>query len=1052
MYMKHTINIILIILLVMAVSFSVVAQDVSRTPRINLNGVLGENTIGQVGILYPFVNKEDSLWFTDFRYRIGSDEISEWNLGVGYRKKLEKYDNTIAGGYLFKDSRNEYDYNWNMWTVGGELLTDEWDYRANAYITNNESVAIPENDEIIIKNQKLYYKEGFLTSMNGYDLEVGKRFVDRDDWLKNIGVYLKYYSFFNENTDTMSGQQIRIDKQFGDRDKINWELGAKWKNDNIRGSETKATFAVSIPFGKGKVKEEKDIKTKEEILETRMTEQPERDLDIVVVESDDPDLKPAKNLDGSSLGNVIYVSADGTGDGSSEAKPTNVTDLDTLSKEDDVIIFMGDDGTITAGYTLKNGQKLLSAAGKVVLSSENLDKKVVFTPDVKQAVLDNGPNDVLVLADNTMVSGIHFNDGDNIISGSDVSGKVIITDNKFIKADNRAIYLDSSGTAGINAEIKDNIIGPENGGSFSNGGIYIVNNGEGDTNLVLSGNTLQRINYNAFQIDNSASGAEIPEINIDINNNRFYLIDDYGVAIYPDNPGTINLSNNVFSTSEDSALDLYIESSDVKFKAVNNELKNIGDSGFDIYADGANNEFIIKDNKAYSINDEVFELDLENADNGILIISNNQMETGSYSGIYLDDFDGSNLELRITENIIKSMDDYGIYLSDPDVSDCNINISNNIISGTGDNALYLDFDGDNNTFKINNNQITDSDYGIEVDLDGDVYYLEINNNTISSIREDEGIYVDLDGNNGEATIDNNIIFSVVDDYGLDVEIDGDNNSTSVSNNNVSSTYYGIEVYLNGTENELDFLSNNISKNSSETLYLYFNGSDHTVNVLNNNITKGYESDGFQISNSSSGTYFTVEKNKVTDITSYELFHISNSGADTTYDIKNNIFGNAPDDNGVYINNNTSSGIAEFNITGNTISNVEDSALEFYINGGDVIVNIENNMISDSLDYGVHIRGNSTYADEAEFMLSGNTIINNFSDGIYVDLSSVVDLGGGSLDSTGNNLIYGNAGNQVSNNSGSEIMAEDNWWNQIPDDDLFNGDVDYDPYLEEAPVN
>jgi len=61
MYMKHTINIILIILLVMAVSFSVVAQDVSRTPRINLNGVLGENTIGQVGILYPFVNKEDSV-------------------------------------------------------------------------------------------------------------------------------------------------------------------------------------------------------------------------------------------------------------------------------------------------------------------------------------------------------------------------------------------------------------------------------------------------------------------------------------------------------------------------------------------------------------------------------------------------------------------------------------------------------------------------------------------------------------------------------------------------------------------------------------------------------------------------------------------------------------------------------------------------------------------------------------------------------------------------------------------------------------------------------
>jgi len=117
--------IILLIFLLLVISSSVVAKDVSRSPRINFNGITGDDFIGQAGILYPFRNTEDSLWFTDFRYRLSSDDIDEWNLGLGYRNKLENYDNRLAGAYIFKDRRNEYDHYWDMWTIGGEIITDK---------------------------------------------------------------------------------------------------------------------------------------------------------------------------------------------------------------------------------------------------------------------------------------------------------------------------------------------------------------------------------------------------------------------------------------------------------------------------------------------------------------------------------------------------------------------------------------------------------------------------------------------------------------------------------------------------------------------------------------------------------------------------------------------------------------------------------------------------------------------------------------------------------------------------------------------------------------
>jgi hypothetical protein len=852
----------------MFISSSVVAQEVSRSPRINFKGITGDDFIGQAGILYPFKNAEDSLWFTDFRYRISSDDVDEWNLGLGYRKKLENYDNRIAGAYIFKDRRNEYDYDWDMWTVGGELLTDEWDFRLNGYITNDETIDAPQNDEIIVKSQKLYYKEGFLSSMNGLDFEVGKRFADRDDWLKNVGVYLKLFSFFEDDADTMYGHQLRIDKQFGDLNKTTWKLGAKWRDDDTRGSETEATFAVSIPFGKGRDAEDTTKNaSSSQIIEARMTEQPERDLDVVVAESNDPELTEAKNLDGSSLGNVIFVSADGSGDGSSKSNPTNIIDLNTLSGEGDVIIFMGDDGIIYpsssvdySDYALKNGQKLLSAAGELILASENMDKQTVFSPDVKQAVLSNSnANDVLVLADNTLVSGIHFNNGNNIISGSGISGDITITNNEFIKGSNA---VNISNTSEDSIDILTFNISKNNFRNFSDDSIYLSSNTTGKNDIYISENKFSYTTNNAVDLDLEsieaenilvlkdnnilAADDEAFEINLNsANNNTVQVINNYFEnidydALYinatAENNNDFEIVDNVIKLAGDSGLDIDITSNNASnnLKISGNSIEMSEYDGFeiDIYA-GLDNIAEISNNYFGSIEDDGIDFYANANENNILSFTKNYFNVTDYDGIYISANAENGLnDIRVAQNTINSAFDEGIYIySNNTIGNLKMIVEENIIHSSEYEAIDVSsyiYDGDSEII-IQNNKVEnsfDEPLNVYTYADGGLYLLNINNNSFKN-SPDDGLYVSLHGNSKhQVNISDNVVENI-DDDGIDVymsDLTGDT-VVNIHNNIIKNlTNYGIRLYSsNSTINTAEYKFN-VTKNELNNIL------DNAINV------------------------------------------------------------------------------------------------------------------------------------------------------------------------------------------------------------------------------
>jgi len=525
----------LIIFLILLTTLSVSAQEYNRAPRININGITGDDFIGQAGVLYPFKNTEDSLWFGDLRYRMSEDDVEEWNIGLGYRYKLDSVDNKIGGIYLYKDRREEYEHYWNMWTVGGEILTDQWDFRMNGYIADNDRVlapgAVAGGSSIKVNNNRelvlVLGNEVYYTAMDGLDLEMGKRFTETDSIFKNVGIYAKLYRFFESDTPTITGRQIRIDKQFGDINKTTWKIGAKWMDDNVRGSETEATFAISIPFGKGIVDDKRKEFSPSEILEARMIEQPERDLDVVVGKSVSENVASGEEVIiqnpvlEESL-KVWYVTENGDyGGEGSKNDPINIHSLIdgvTDIKPGDLIILCGRDGDILLDsneLTLEDSQQIISKRGYALVEADIKGelKEYIFKPDVEQATLVGAPSSgrgMISPGKDNVISGINLTNestipftiyphekgylninnnkfyftAENIDEGYGIHAvlsesfdiwEISIVDNKFYNYSNSTDQIFAISIQNYNKEDKITIIGNEISGFKSTNNTFINN-------------------------------------------------------------------------------------------------------------------------------------------------------------------------------------------------------------------------------------------------------------------------------------------------------------------------------------------------------------------------------------------------------------------------------------------------------------------------------------------------------------------------------------------------------------------------------------------------
>lgn len=103
-------------------------------PFLDVEGKLGSHRhLGEGDFFIPLVQDDNTLLYTDIRYRLDNESSREGNFGLGLRELLPS--EWIIGGYTYYDRRKTpYDNYFSQITAGLEALSVDWDFRANVYI------------------------------------------------------------------------------------------------------------------------------------------------------------------------------------------------------------------------------------------------------------------------------------------------------------------------------------------------------------------------------------------------------------------------------------------------------------------------------------------------------------------------------------------------------------------------------------------------------------------------------------------------------------------------------------------------------------------------------------------------------------------------------------------------------------------------------------------------------------------------------------------------------------------------------------------------------
>ena len=135
-------------LLVGAATLAMIAPDAlaQSAPKwdahIEIGGRFGgDRQSGDVEVFVPLWQDQDSLVFGNIRGKLGSDGDTEGNFGLGYRTKIDGAWILGVNGY-FDVLETQFNNVFYQGGIGLEALTEDFDFRVNAYFPGSDPKAI----------------------------------------------------------------------------------------------------------------------------------------------------------------------------------------------------------------------------------------------------------------------------------------------------------------------------------------------------------------------------------------------------------------------------------------------------------------------------------------------------------------------------------------------------------------------------------------------------------------------------------------------------------------------------------------------------------------------------------------------------------------------------------------------------------------------------------------------------------------------------------------------------------------------------------------------
>lgn len=411
------------------------------------------------------------LSFADLRFVTDDADGQEVNAGLGVRRVSDDAS-YILGGYGFLDRRrSSTDHLYTQLTLGTEFLTENWDFRVNAYAPLSQEKTLSETTlptALSLSGTGIIASGGTSTSKEkplfGADFEVGTKlsFLNKTIF-EDTRAYAGAYHFDASDVDSMNGTRFRIETA-----PLEWlRFGAEIQNDTIRGETSFVEARVRFPLDFwNKSAKQKSLQPKEGIskrLDTRIV----RDVDVVT-QTNAQALTQTETVLNTTTGTAqkIYTvdnTASPGGDGSNERPFTTLASAQAAAAAHDIIYVRAGDGTTTGmntGMTLANtGQKLIGSGTNLTfdtnmmrlpnmpsnISSGSLIRAATTAPTITNAA----GNGIFITGDSVEVAGLNVSAASNNGIYAYNAGNVTIRDLTATGNANDGILVEANG-AGIN--------------------------------------------------------------------------------------------------------------------------------------------------------------------------------------------------------------------------------------------------------------------------------------------------------------------------------------------------------------------------------------------------------------------------------------------------------------------------------------------------------------------------------------------------------------------------------------------------------------------------
>ncbi len=418
------------------------------TPWVEFGGFYGsdETSRGEGVVWAPFAQGQTSLVFGEARGKIFENDMREGNFALGYRQMMAGGWNLgFWGGYDVR--RSTFGNNFHQLAGGIELLSDRWDFRANAYLPLNDKENVSTSStpftstivDVTGPNIGLVTTSGMITSsidevaLWGFDAEIGTKLFATSDDLPGPRHELRVYAgaFHFDHSDlagSVTGPRLRaewrvdnlIDQWRGSR----LTLEAEYSHDKLRDDRVEVGARLRLPFGDSGAGSVPRLTAQER----RMSEGLERDTDIVT------------NSKATSTTSGVSVLTEDAEDAETGVRFDRVVTIDATSNlstassaagANSLIIADGSAGNFAGNHTIQGDQTLMGGGSTIQLRGATSGVVVDFTATGSRANLTSSLGNTVTIGGNNVhlanidVSSSAFLSSANVVYMASQSNAVI---------------------------------------------------------------------------------------------------------------------------------------------------------------------------------------------------------------------------------------------------------------------------------------------------------------------------------------------------------------------------------------------------------------------------------------------------------------------------------------------------------------------------------------------------------------------------------------------------------------------------------------------------